>query len=949
MDTYLNQLSSDHPSHLKICHINAQSLCDTSHYSEFCSNFSNSGLDIIAVSETFYRSTSNKKLANYLDFSADRNHSTASGGVAIYVKDCYEAKFLASSEGVYGRPEFLLVEVLIKTVKILCVCIYRPPHVGYMEDFTSVLFEYIGNYKYCFVSGDVNARFGSGSAETQNVIDHFQLCNLTFIPFQPTFHSGQCNSSLDVIASNCHDLLIKSGQLDAPGFSHHDLLFAIFNLATPRVSGKKNVTYRDFKNLDVNSLLMEANTMNWEKIYKINNVDDKVSLLNSMMIELMDKYAPCKTVKVKNYDEPWITRDLKNGIKQRDKLWKVYRRSGKQEDFEAFRRIRNKVKQNNRNAKIRYFNETFSTSNNSKYIWSKVRSLGIGGRESNSIPVVNVNELVNHYANVSSVKFPEEVATCISEYCNQQGLCSDKDKEFHFKYVVPDEICEAVSSIKSQAKGVDLVPVVFIKACLPVILPVLEHLFNYSLQNSQYPSVWKQAQILPIPKTKQPKECKDYRPVSILCVLAKIFEKLVYSQTYNFVEQFDILSPLQSGFRRGCSTNTALLKVTNDIRKAMDDGKLTILSLLDLSKAFDCVHHPLLLAKLRLIGFSTSVIRWFQSYLEGRSIRVYINDDLVSNWLKVSTGVPQGSVLGPLLFLLYLFDLSKGLIFSSFHLYADDVELYIHFPLSLFSRATECMSHDINWLIKYFNSHNLALNVDKTQAMVLGSHKALSNMRKNSLPALIVNGQNIPYVTECKSLGVVLDCTLSWNHYCNLIVGKVFGILAQLRRNMSFIPTHIRKLLVQSLVFPHLDYALTLFTGLSQENLLQLQRAQNAALRFVSYIPRHHHVTPLFKDLAILKIKERILFKLAYLIWKIMKYRCPVYLFDLFHPLVISSGRGTRFGDKILKIPTHRTTVYNNSFVVQVCRIYNDFKLHELLNKSEFVVRKFLLNKLLCY
>jgi len=226
---------------------------------------------------------------------------------------------------------------------------------------------------------------------------------------------------------------------------------------------------------------------------------------------------------------------------------------------------------------------------------------------------------------------------------------------------------------------------------------------------------------------------KDYRPVSILCVLSKVLEKIVHEQMCEYVEQNDILSPLQSGFRKNYSTITALLKVTDDINKAMDNSKLTLLSLLDLSKAFDCVHHELLLTKLGALGFSRSVVNWFRSYLSNRLIRVLADGNFASDWLSVVTGVPQGSVLGPLLFILYLFDLPQVVKHCSIHMYADDVQLYVHCTPLEFNVAVESITSDVDNLIDFFQRHNLILNVEKTQAILIGYCKNLTKVYANHL------------------------------------------------------------------------------------------------------------------------------------------------------------------------------------------------------------------------
>ena len=270
------------------------------------------------------------------------------------------------------------------------------------------------------------------------------------------------------------------------------------------------------------------------------------------------------------------------------------------------------------------------------------------------------------------------------------------------------------------------------------------HIFDYSLQHSAFPSVWKKANILPLPKTKNPKEAKDYRPVRNLCVLGKALEKVVHKQVAEFLENNKLLDKFQSGFRKNHSTVTALLKVTDDIRAAMDMRLLTLQVLLDHSKAFDCVHHGLLLAKLKYFGFSDSAIGWFSSYLTGRSHRVFLSSELFSEWIDIVTGVPQGSVLGPLLFLIYISDLSRAIVHSLYHVYADDIQLYLHFSINDFVTLLRLMVLDVIKVSEFCLYHNLILNVAKTQVIIFGTQRYLTQLNNLNLPPFTVNGCVIP-------------------------------------------------------------------------------------------------------------------------------------------------------------------------------------------------------------
>jgi hypothetical protein len=762
------------------------------------------------------------------------------------------------------------------------------------------------------------------------VPEFLNLCNLQSVPFQATYHTLTCDSTLDVICSNCSELLIAFGQTPACGFSAHDLIFATFDLSVPRNS-KQTKTFRNFSKINADNLLLDVDNAPWAEVYNEQNMDCKLEKFNSILNSLMDKHAPVQTMTFKQDSAPWMNKDIRSLLTKRNRLRKKFNRTKCTIALQNFRTVRNRVKQLIRSAKMKYFYSRFEAGKDSRSLWATVRSLNIKSAPQLIDPVVNVNELNAHYASVSTVRNAQLINDTIQDYESRPQHELKTGDKFHFKYVLPGDILEAINSIKSKATGVDNIPVTFLKLCIPALLPVLDHIFNFSLQNGIFPSMWKLANILPIPKCKNPKESKDYRPVSILCVLGKILEKLVHKQVSEFLSENNLYAENQSGFRKGYSTKTALLKVIDDVRAAIDKRLLTLLVLLDLSKAFDCVHHDLLLCKLKHLGFSESAIKWFKSYLGSRRHRVFVSDSQFSEWADIMTGVPQGSVLGPLLFLIYLFDLPKVLKSCFYLMYADDIQLYIHFPIGDFNTYLALLICDIVNAINLFESHNLVLNVAKTMAIILGTQRYLTLLESAPVPPLNINGYIVPYSSSVNNLGVLFDQTLSWTNYCTSLAQKIFAILAQLRRMFSFIPPNVRRILIMTLVMPHLDYASLLLTDITDCNNLKLQKLQNACVRFITGASRFEHISPYYEQLGLLKLDKRRIIGVAIMIFKIMTTGTPSYLRDKYAFIAASS---TRSSEHKLVIPNHRTEKYHLSFLVQSSKLWNELKLFELAGRS---------------
>lgn len=343
----------------------------------------------------------------------------------------------------------------------------------------------------------------------------------------------------------------------------------------------------------------------------------------------------------------------------------------------------------------------------------------------------------------------------------------------------------------SHSTGPDRISPSTIKLLSHSLSPILTKIFNTCLDLCVFPLVWKQTIIKPLSKVSLPRSSKDTRPIANLSELSKLFEKVIHVQIATYLDENQLRDPLQSGYRKHYSTQTALLKLCHDVRLSADKRKVTILVLFDFSKAFDIVHHSILLNKLSEIGFSESALKFMYAYLTNRSQCVV---DSVSNQrsksVKINMGVPQRSVIGPLLFTLFVNDISSRLTHSKHIIFADDLQIYKDCLPSQLNDAITEIEHDITSIADYAKSNRLKLNLDKTKILILGSSVYINAIDIQKLSTICIGCNEVPYVKQARALGVLLQSNLSWSKHVSFISSRVHASLYRLKHQKTYCLFH---------------------------------------------------------------------------------------------------------------------------------------------------------------
>jgi Reverse transcriptase (RNA-dependent DNA polymerase) len=458
----------------------------------------------------------------------------------------------------------------------------------------------------------------------------------------------------------------------------------------------------------------------------------------------------------------------------------------------------------------------------------------------------------------------------------------------------------------------DDIPIKFIRLILPQILSHITHIFNTILTSSCFPATWKISKIFPLAKKSNPSALSDYRPISILPALSKALEVIMKRQITQHIDSCGLLNKFQSGFRKNHSTTTALLKIHNDLSKATDAKLMSFLVLLDFSKAFDSVDHQLLCEKLMLrFGFTSSAISMIKSYLADRVQCVSV-DGVVSEVLPVTAGVVQGSILGPLLFSLFIDDICSQIKACQFHMYADDVQVYTNCRSGDIARCINNLNADLNRIHLWSITNGISINTSKSQAMIINKARILQQV----IPPIVLGGDTIQIYNKFKNLGVIFNDKLNWNDHVNYIRKNTTFSLRRLWSATNFASIEVRKKLVTSLIVPKLLYCDIIFSRASYGISNDLKQIFNSCARYIFKIHPNDHITEYTH--RILGISPDLFFcgRMCVAMKNLIATATPSYLFD-----ELEFGQSRRLHH--LRAPAHRTTMRAKTFFVQGVKLWN--------------------------
>tara|TARA_B110000196_G_scaffold310581_1_gene313508 strand:+ start:320 stop:1870 length:1551 start_codon:yes stop_codon:yes gene_type:complete len=489
-----------------------------------------------------------------------------------------------------------------------------------------------------------------------------------------------------------------------------------------------------------------------------------------------------------------------------------------------------------------------------------------------------------------------------------------------------------VKTIKTNACGVDDISAFFIKLSIEHTADILADIINSSFVTKFFPTRWKEAIVKPIPKVSNPTQASDYRPISLLPAFSKIAEKIAAKQMSQFLNEHKLLDKLQSAYRNAHSTTTALLTVTDDIFKAIDESEVALLTLLDYSKAFDTANHRLIIAKLKHFGFHDDALAWITSYLSNRKQKVRTDTD--STWESIQNGVPQGSILGPLLFTVLVSDISENITTGNHHTYADDLQFLLTFKPEEAILAFNTTNTVLSNIASYSNNNFLKLNTDKTKYIAIGSQQNLKHLAAQDLPPLKLNGDILERKDHVKNLGVIFDENMLWTNHINSTVGTAYGRLKQAYKFRKFLSLESRFNLVETYILSLFNYGDILFQNISGRLSNKIQRVQNSCMRFVFGLRKYDHISSCYEKNKTLNMENRRKLHSLILMHKISIGEAPEYLSEKLVRHADLHDYNTR-GRENIAVQRVNTSIRSNTFFIFISKLYND--LIPIINENTHV------------
>lgn len=764
--------------------------------------------------------------------------------------------------------------------------------------------------------------------------------NLTQLVHEPTRIQNSSATLLDIIITDSPQLFKNVTVHHNPLLSDHAMVLVELSIKKPK-SNDQFLWTRSLKKIDEDEFHSDLVNLPWYSVLETDDINEMVTRLNELIIMLFEKHAPLKKIRVNQNPRPWLTDTVRCMMSLRDEALARAISTKQEPHLRYYKDLRNLVNSSIKKEKEAYFTH-YVTNNqrNPKQMWNHLKKMSIA----NNTTLTPIPDHLRIPNEINDFFLDIPISTNLDDSLLETYRANKYTaQEFNIENCTEEQVLKIINKVDTNASGHDCITMDMIRMTLSVTLFIITTIVNKSINQQVFPEAWKLARVKPLPKSTAVDTYKDLRPISVLPALSKIIERVVCTQLTKHLESENIIPVLQSGFRSGHGTETALAKVTDDILSASDVGEGSILVLLDFSRAFDCLNHELLLAKMAYYGLSKASCSWFRSYLTDRRQYVVVEDDKgnlsESEVRTLKHGCPQGSILSPLLFIMFTADLVKNIKYTKVHLYADDTQLYCSFKPEDTNEAVRKINTDLGSIQKWSLKNSLVLNPQKSKFLILGSKHQCESI-SNLNPCVQINNTNIECEKIARNLGLTMDSELRFEAHVGAKIRNAFYRLKVLYGIRNHLTEKVRILLTESLVLSLFNFCDVVYgPRLFVKTERAIQRVQNACARFCFPVPKRAHITPYLNEKGILKMKARRQLHLASLVHKIVHHHKPEYLFNKFTWAKDYHRHNLRsVVADMMMVPRHKTMGFKGCFKYAATKIWNDLPppLHKCMSTHTF-------------
>ena len=743
--------------------------------------------------------------------------------------------------------------------KDVIVCnLYRPPKgkldkcLSYLE---TNLSEINTNKVDVFLMGDLNVNYlDKRNPDYKKVAFFIKSNQMTQYILESTRVTKNTSTALDLAISNCKHVS-QSGTLPIH-ISDHQPIY-IIKKKTRDQRPRETFTGRTYRHLIEEDLQRHLRGIDWDLKMDTTTAEAAWRTMYTEIKSEVDRICPIKKFTVRSQRPEWITNNLLEQMKDRDYFYRKAKKTGLEDDWNIAKHLRNTTNFNIRQAKSNYIiNKLETHKDDPKKFWRTIKrvfpsktkkeksQITLKNKEGDTVCSKEVPEYINDFfvnigttiARDNSKNNTRNTRAQDSNNADGNGVpvvpittpIADPypdDTQHEIAEVTENEVYREVMKINiGKSSGLSEINSRVLKMAFKMLIPQLTVICNLSVKSTTYPDDWKKAIVVPIPKTGDLQEVGNYRPISLLPLPGKILERLIYNQITASLEEENFFTTFQHGFRKKHSTIHAILQLTNHINYNMDKGIPTAAVFIDFRKAFDCVCHTTFLKKLESTQLGPNMVCWVKDYLRNRQQAVLANNVKSSN-LQVQQGVPQGSILGPLFYIIYANDIPENMK-SNIALYADDTVLYTSSRNG--NKVKDTLQEDMDTLGQWCMTNGLTINADKTKVMVFGNKKRRENLGDQNIA---FEGKDIKTVTAYKYLGVKLDQSLKYDLHANAIIQRVSDKVNYLRRIRKFVNRQAALSIYKNMILPILEYGNVLMFSVKSDYRKKMQVLQNKGLK----------------------------------------------------------------------------------------------------------------------